>query len=126
MLQMKSIVFATIHSWNIDLIKEYKDTLKDYDIQLIVSKEKLTYDFLSQIQPQYIFFPHWSWRIPPEIYNAFRCIVFHMTDLPFGRGGNPLQDLIASGIGPHVFVVWRNSICYLYVLIVIPILRQVI
>ena len=36
--------------------------------------------------------------IPPEIYNTFRCVVFHMTDLPFGRGGSPLQNLIARGI----------------------------
>ena len=26
------------------------------------------------------------------------CVIFHMTDLPFGRGGSPLQNLIARGI----------------------------
>jgi methionyl-tRNA formyltransferase len=26
------------------------------------------------------------------------CVVFHMTDVPFGRGGSPLQNLIARGI----------------------------
>jgi len=45
----------------------------------------------------YIFFPFWSWIIPPEIYEVWECIGFHMTDLPFGRGGSPLQNLIIRG-----------------------------
>lgn len=45
-----------------------------------------------------IFFPHWSWRIPEATLASFECVVFHMTDLPFGRGGSPLQNLIARGL----------------------------
>ena len=45
-----------------------------------------------------IFFPFWSWKIPPEIYDEYRCIIFHMTDVPFGRGGMPLQNLRKRGI----------------------------
>lgn len=95
---MKSVVIATIHSWNIDLIKRCRDALKGYNVKLITTKEELTFEFLSQLQPEYVFFPHWSWLIPPEIYSNFRCVVFHMTDLPFGRGGSPLQNLITRGI----------------------------
>ncbi len=47
--------------------------------------------------PDYIFFPHWSWKIPPEIFEKYECIAFHMTDLPYGRGGSPLQNLIIRG-----------------------------
>ena len=32
------------------------------------------------------------------VYSKFRCIVFHITDLPFGRGGSPLQNLIERKI----------------------------
>ena len=53
---------------------------------------------LEKISPDYIFFPHWSSIIPKEIYTIFNCVVFHMTDLPFGRGGSPLQNLIDRGI----------------------------
>ena len=35
--------------------------------------------------------------IPTEIFTSFECIVFHMTDLPYGRGGSPLQNLIVRG-----------------------------
>ncbi len=53
---------------------------------------------LIKLNPEYVFFPHWSWKIPKEIYSRFDCVIFHMTDLPFGRGGTPLQNLIDRGI----------------------------
>lgn len=52
---------------------------------------------LASLSPRYIFFPHWSKKIPPEIYKKHECILFHMTDLPYGRGGTPLQNLITRG-----------------------------
>ncbi len=64
----------------------------------IYHKKDLTYQYLSKIDPGYVFFPHWSYIIPEEIYLNFKCVIFHMTDLPFGRGGSPLQNLIARGI----------------------------
>lgn len=63
----------------------------------INSKDKLNYDFINEIKPKYIFFPHWSNIIPSEIYENFTCVIFHMTDLPYGRGGSPLQNLILQG-----------------------------
>lgn len=45
-----------------------------------------------------IFVPFWSHIIPLNVLNENECIIFHMTDLPFGRGGSPLQNLIARGI----------------------------
>ena len=52
---------------------------------------------IEAVQPRYIFVPHWSWRLPESIWNHYETIIFHMTDLPFGRGGSPLQNLIARG-----------------------------
>lgn len=49
------------------------------------------------LQPRYIFFPHWRWMVPDSILDRFECVCFHMTDVPFGRGGSPLQNLIARG-----------------------------
>ncbi len=65
---------------------------------LITKQEELTEDVLQKLRPRYVFFPHWSYRIPENIFNQFECVIFHMTDLPFGRGGSPLQNLIARGI----------------------------
>ncbi len=62
------------------------------------TNEELTSQALSEIKPTYVFIPHWSYIIPEEVYTTFECVMFHMTDLPFGRGGSPLQNLIARGI----------------------------
>ena len=93
------IVIATLKSWNIEnsneLIKKYSG---EHSIILMTNKEELTEEALSVINPDYVFFPHWSYIIPANIYEKYECVVFHMTDLPFGRGGSPLQNLIVRGI----------------------------
>jgi len=63
----------------------------------IDKKEDLNQAYLNSINPEYIFFPHWSYIITEEIYQNFNCVIFHMTDLPYGRGGSPLQNLIVRG-----------------------------
>lgn len=91
------IIIATIRSWNIDNFEKWQSP-KNFSKHLISKKENLTYENLLKINPKYIFFPHWSWIIPKEVYENFECVVFHMTDLPFGRGGTPLQNLLLQGI----------------------------
>ncbi len=78
----------------------YNDTgiFDKKDFYFIKNKNDLTFENLSQLKPNYVFFPHWSYIIPKEIYENFNCIIFHMTDLPFGRGGSPLQNLLERGI----------------------------
>ena len=46
---------------------------------------------------RYIFFLHWSFLVPKEITRQHECVCFHMTDVPYGRGGSPLQNLIVRG-----------------------------
>ena len=58
------------------------------------NKNLFTIGYLREKKIKKIFIPHWSFIIPKEIYQNFECILFHMTDLPFGRGGSPLQNLI--------------------------------
>lgn len=64
---------------------------------LIQEPHALTVEALSELSPRYVFFPHWSWIIPRNIWERFECVIFHMTDLPYGRGGSPLQNLIIRG-----------------------------
>ena len=89
-------VLATSRRWNQVLAKGLeKKTAKAF--HLITQKEDLTLDALKKINPRYVFLPHWSHIIPSEIFEAFECVIFHMTDLPYGRGGSPLQNLIQRG-----------------------------
>ncbi len=96
---MDNIVIATTKEWNIKNFFLLKDKYgKQYNLYLITSNDELSLVKIKNINPKYIFFPHWSWIIPSEIYDNYTCVVFHMTDLPFGRGGSPLQNLILNGI----------------------------
>ena len=56
---------------------------------------------LNQIVKNYkieiIFFVHWNWFVPTLITSRIKCLCLHMTDLPYGRGGSPLQNLIMRG-----------------------------
>lgn len=92
------IIIATIKSWNIENAKILqKQHLGIHEIKIIDNKEEFVLEKIKSFQPDIIFIPHWSYIIPKEIYENYKCVVFHMTDLPFGRGGSPLQNLIVRG-----------------------------
>lgn len=95
---MGKYIVATIKSWNIINFNKLKEQYHEHEFLLIDKKELLTMELLRSYCPDYLFFPHWSWIIPEEIYQNYNCVVFHMTDLPFGRGGSPLQNLLVRGI----------------------------
>ena len=89
-------ILVTSRPWN-DVLARRLQEKTGHDFHLITRKEDLTVERLRDISPRYVFFPHWSHIIPAEIYENHECIVFHMTDLPYGRGGSPLQNLIIRG-----------------------------
>lgn len=91
---MKRIFIANC---NETLNEIQEELLAKYQGVGLKHKEDLNLVNLRSSKPDYIFFLHWSWIIPESIYKEFNCIVFHMTDLPFGRGGSPLQNLILRG-----------------------------
>jgi len=62
----------------------------------VSSPEELN-DILRKVSPRYIFFFHWNWLVPRHIWERYECVCFHMTDVPYGRGGSPLQNLIMAG-----------------------------
>jgi methionyl-tRNA formyltransferase len=74
-----------------------QDIINAHEAILISGRSDLKIEKLQEWSPDFIFFLHWSEIIPQEIFLNFKCIVFHMTDLPFGRGGSPLQNLIERG-----------------------------
>ncbi len=92
------IVIAALKSWNLENAAAFKQRYMDiHEIKIAAGREELSPDMLREFKPDFIFFPHWSYVIPEEIYESYTCIVFHMTDLPYGRGGSPLQNLIVRG-----------------------------
>ncbi len=92
-----NIVIATTKPWFKGLQKSLSKHTS-HKVTLIDDFEQLSFESLSLIAPDYVFFPHWNYIIPEVIYSNFECVIFHMTDVPFGRGGSPMQNLIARGI----------------------------
>jgi methionyl-tRNA formyltransferase len=89
-------VVAGSRPWNRrvfdEVISKYSGSWK-----FIGSQEELTPELMVQLNPKYIFFLHWSWKVPSEVIHNYECVCFHMTDVPYGRGGSPLQNLIVRG-----------------------------
>ncbi|MDC6387802.1 methionyl-tRNA formyltransferase [Maribacter sp. PR1] len=94
---MSSFLFLSEKDWHAGLFYSLASKFPTHRWHLINKKEKLLVDTLKEINPDKIFIPHWSYMIPDYIFDNYECIVFHMTDLPFGRGGSPLQNLIVRG-----------------------------
>ncbi len=89
-------IVVTVKSWNIELFEQRSVNFPG-EWHLVNHKDQLTPEFVADIDPAYIFFPHWNWIVPKEITENYTCVCFHMTDLPYGRGGSPLQNLIVRG-----------------------------
>ena len=93
---MKKYILVSEKPWH----KELFNQVKKRKLELwshINNKNDFSFNKISSFKPDLIFIPHWSYIISEKIFSNFNCVVFHMTDLPFGRGGTPLQNLIVKG-----------------------------
>ncbi len=106
--QVDRYVVATQKAWN---IAQYDQVIRHFpgEWHLVTDPRELTPQYITSIAPKYVFFPHWSTRVPSEILGLATCIGFHETDLPYGRGGSPIQNLIARGHTDTVISALRLS-----------------
>ena len=81
---------VTKKKWHFDNFKKFNNK----NFRLIKNKKNLNYKNILKLKPKLIFFPHWSHIVSNKIISNFRCICFHETNLPYGRGGTPIQNLI--------------------------------
>lgn len=90
------IAIAMSKQWIPGLCQDIEQEINSA-VWLIKNPEQLCQAELDKRHIKRIFFPHWSYIVKPSIFQNYECVMFHMTDLPFGRGGSPLQNLIQSG-----------------------------
>lgn len=93
----RRIVLATPHE-RYDALQSALEARPEFIVLRLRDRAALTPAKLRAFAPSHVFFPHWSWKIPAEVFEHFECVIFHMTDVPFGRGGSPLQNLVAGGV----------------------------
>ena len=96
-LPKNKYIVATIKKWHFDsFYKRYGGG--DGEWLLISNPKDLNFEFVKENNPRYMFFPHWSWIVPNEIIHNYECVCFHSSDVPYGRGGSPIQNLIIRGV----------------------------
>ena len=92
----RPLLLLSSRPWNRDLADRLRRRI-DRPVECINDPAQLTPKAVAAIDPQWIFVPHWSHWIPESIWGTWPTVIFHMTDLPYGRGGSPLQNLIQRG-----------------------------
>ena len=92
---MKKLIFCLQNELIERVLK--KNKIIDSDSFVIKDKQDLKLDLLKKINPEFIFFPHWSYKVNEEIIKNYKCICFHSAPLPYGRGGSPIQNMIIRG-----------------------------
>jgi methionyl-tRNA formyltransferase len=93
---MTRYVLASRTAWPIDEFLRRRARLPGEWVT-VTEKSDLSIEFVKAFAPRYVFFPHWSSTVPKTVLDAYECVCFHMTDVPFGRGGSPLQNLVSRG-----------------------------
>lgn len=93
---MIELIFASSKPWHYDAF-EAAVFDRHYQKHYVSTQDQLTLTLSRVKNPRYIFFLHWNWKVPQNIIDTYECVCFHMTDLPYGRGGSPLQNLILAG-----------------------------
>ena len=91
-----TFLFCAYRDWAIELFKLLSKKRKGFI--LLTDHKKLTISKVRKINPEFIFFPDWSWMVPNEIIKNFKCVCFHESNLPKFRGGSPIQNQIIRGI----------------------------
>lgn len=92
----RPLLLLSSRPWNADLAERLMTSL-DRDVHTISQPGELRLETVLELDPEWIFVPHWSRLIAESIFSRWPTVIFHMSDLPYGRGGSPLQNLIQSG-----------------------------
>lgn len=92
---MKTYILATNKELNIQAFEKRRRIFPGRWVVVVTTQDLET--AVNALRPRFIFFPHWSHIVPQSILERAECVCFHMTDVPYGRGGSPLQNLISRG-----------------------------
>lgn len=90
----KNFIVASSKPWH---KLNFDKLTNNYNWRYVSTPDELNLALKENFNPRYIFFFHWNWKVSSTVFEKFECVCFHMTDLPYGRGGSPLQNLILKG-----------------------------
>ena len=91
---MKIIIASKDRRWSRKLSCNLHNKFKD--VYLATDQEQLD-KLTKSINPDWIFFFHWSEIVDKSFYSKHKCVVIHTGVLPKDRGGSPIQNQILEG-----------------------------
>lgn len=100
---MKKILIVNKNSF---FLKSFLKS-KKVKYYFVTKKNNLNFKKIKKINPEIIFFPHWSFKIKKKMYENFTCIGFHSTPLPYGRGGSPIQNMVLRNFNKTKICAFR-------------------
>ena len=86
------IYICAYRDWSLEIYHQVKNEIK---CELITSKEQ--FSKIEFNKKDIIFFLGWSWIIPNDIIQKYKCICLHPSPLPKYRGGSQIQHQIING-----------------------------
>ena len=105
---MRTLLLLSSRPWNAGLADRLTTEL-ERPVHAISKPADLRLEAVEALDPEWIFVPHWSHLIAEPIWSRWPTVIFHMTDLPYGRGGSPLQNLIIRGHDSTTLTALRCS-----------------
>lgn len=96
---MTKVILCGYRDWAKKIFEAINLNSKVVVIDTISSQEEYLQKVNSfPIDIDLILFIGWSWIIPKETTDKYRCLGIHPSNLPFYRGGSPLQHQIINGV----------------------------
>lgn len=92
--------------WSINIYKRLKN--KKIDIKIIKTK-RIDLALINSLNPEYILFYGWSWKVPAKIINRYKCIMLHPSKLPNFAGGSPIQNQIIRNVKKSAVTLFRMN-----------------
>jgi methionyl-tRNA formyltransferase len=97
---MTNVIFCGYRDWAIEIVDFISNHHRVNTCMVINSNTEFN-EKIGNIEPQsvdIIIFIGWSWLITDDVTSKFLCLGIHPSDLPWYRGGSPLQHQIINGI----------------------------
>lgn len=106
------ILFCAYRDWAISAVEMIHKNIQNMEFKIIHSKKEYD-DYFNNAQVDlkldYIILIGWSWIISKDILKRYNVIGMHPSDLPFYRGGSPIQHQIIKGLNKTKITLMQIS-----------------
>lgn len=80
-------------------LRIYDELVKSSDHVFLIFRKKTQFneEVFKDFKPDLALFYGWSWYVPENLLNNYKCLMLHPSPLPKYRGGSPIQNQIIVG-----------------------------